>query len=528
MNENNATSKGIVLLAMLLGFLAGVVVCGRNGCGSARSGRADSGDATVKEVYDLIGSEYVDAMGSDSLNEQLLNAMLSSLDPHSHWLSVSELERQQEEMSGGFDGIGVILRYRDDTVWAGTVMEGSPAQLAGIHPGDRIIMVDGDTVSGVKMQGEDVVKRIRGEKGTRVRLTILRGNANKKMTLTAVRNAIPIQSVPYSGMLDKRTGYIKIVRFGETTYKEFHYALAELKARGMERLIIDLRGNGGGLLEAATSIANDLLPSGRLIVYTEGARQRRNDTRSRGKAFFEGEVVVMIDELSASASEVVSGAIQDNDRGLIVGRRSFGKGLVQRQFDLKDGSALWLTVARYYTPSGRCIQRPYDKGTDEYYASYLEQMMADMESDSIVSTITDTTKFYTSGGRVVYGGGGIFPDKVLSYLRDTCLIYVNALINRGCVTDLVLDYVKGNYETLIRKYPTEDVFVNKFVVDNEMLHKLFQFAEAKGIKTNIQSARKYDRLIRTTLKANLGECLYSTETFYRIYTPCDYEVEQVL
>jgi len=527
MNENNSTSKSIVLLAMLLGLLAGIVISGRKSNNSQLFANDDGKMSTLKEVYNLIGEEYVDAMDADSLDEQLVNGMLATLDPHSRYLSVNELERQQEEMRGGFDGIGVILRYRNDTVWAGTVLNGSPAKRAGVHPGDRIILVDKDTVSGVKMTGDDVVKRIRGSKGTKVQLSLLRGSENRMLKVSIVRNAIPTPSVPYSGMLDKRTGYIKIIRFGETTYKEFHYALANLKAQGLEKLVIDLRGNGGGLLDAAINIANDLLPNGSLIVYTEGARQRRSDTRARGKAFYEGEVVIMIDELSASASEVVSGAIQDNDRGLIVGRRSFGKGLVQRQFDLNDGSALWLTVARYYTPSGRCIQRPYDKGTDEYYSSYLEQMMADMESDSIVSTITDTTKYYTKNGRVVYGGGGIFPDKVLSYLRDTNLIFVNALINKGCVTDLVLEYVKNDYETLIKKYPTEDEFVKSFVVDDMIMRRLYKYAASKGVKKNERSARKYDSLLRTTVKANLGECLYRTETFYRIYAPCDHELAQI-
>lgn len=527
MNENNTTSKSIVLLAMLLGLLLGLVISGENGNGSRLFGNDSGNTSTVGEIYDLIGEKYVDKLDADSLTDQLVNGMLATLDPHSHYLSVKELARQQEEIRGGFDGIGVVLRYRGDTVWVGTVMTGGPAHRAGLHPGDRIIAVDGDTVSGVKMSGDDVVSRIRGAKGSKVRLSLLRGSDNSPLSVSVVRGSIAMPSIPYSGMLDKRTGYIKLVRFGETTYREFHYALAELKAKGMEKLILDLRGNGGGLLDAAINIANDLLPHGSLIVYTEGARQRRNDTRARGKAFYEGDLVVMIDEISASASEVVSGAVQDNDRGLIVGRRSFGKGLVQRQFDLSDGSALWLTVARYYTPSGRCIQRPYDKGTDEYYQSYLERMLFEMENDSIVSAITDTTKYFTKKGRVVYGGGGIYPDKVLSYMRDTDLVFVNSLINKACISDFVLDCLKNDYESLIKTYPTEQAFVDRFAVDDTMLRRLFAYAATKGVRKNEQSARKYDRLIRTTLKANLGECLYRTETFYRIYAPCDHELGQV-
>ena len=527
MNDNNTTSKSIILLAMLLGLLAGIAFCGRKDRTGHIGNTGSRGESTLEAVYDLVRKEYVDIVDRDSVDERMINSMLSSLDPHSRYLAPKELERQQEEMRGGFDGIGLILRYRNDTVWAGTVMDGSPAQRAGVHAGDRVIAVNGDTVSGVNMSGEEVVKRIRGRKGTRVTMSLLRGADSRPVKVSIRRDAIATPSIPYSGMLDRHTGYIKLIRFGETTYREFHTALAQLKAEGMERLILDLRGNGGGLLDAAINIANDLLPNGNLIVYTEGANQRRNDTRSRGRAFYEGDVIVMIDELSASASEVVSGAIQDNDRGTIVGRRSFGKGLVQRQFDLENGGALWLTVARYYTPSGRCIQRPYDKGTDEYYESYLEQMLEDMDNDSIVSAITDTTKYYTKKGRVVYGGGGIFPDKVLSYLKDSNLVYINALINRRFVSDIVLDYVKCNYDMLTKEYPREDDFVKKFIVNNDLVNELYAYAGKNGLKKNERSAKKYNNLIRTTLKANIGECLYGTAAFYRIYAPCDYELSQV-
>lgn len=522
-NENNSTSKSIVLLAMLLGLLAGIVIAPN----VKKGGVADlSGEkSTVEEAYELIESAYVDSLNGDSLDGQLVRGMLEMLDPHSNYLSAKELERQHEELSGGFDGIGVILRHRNDTVWAGEVLRGSPAE-GIVRPGDRIIAVDDSVVSGVKRDAEETVKLIRGRKGTRVRLTLLRGKASAKQEVTIVRGSIAVPSVAYSGMLDKETGYVKVTRFGETTYKEFHRALANLKAQGMEHLVIDLRGNGGGLLDVAVNMANDLLPHGRLIVYTEGAHHRRTDTYARGRAFYEGKVTVMIDELSASASEVLAGAIQDNDRGEIVGRRSFGKGLVQQQFPMKGGAALWLTVARYYTPSGRCIQRPYDKGSDEYYESYLERMLAEMESDSIVSAITDTTKYYTKKGRVVYGGGGIFPDKVLSYLRDEDLVYVNSLINKGCLMDLALDLVKCDYEGLMKRYPTEDSFADRYVVDNAMMERLYAYGAKKGVKKDAKSARKYDKLLRTTMKAYIGECLYGTETFYRINAASDHELQQ--
>ena len=524
MDQNNTTSKSIVLLAMLLGLLLGVVVAPY----FTKKKAAGKMDGKVQEVYDLIEGDYVDNLSGDTLESLLVNGMLAELDPHSHYLTAEELRKETEGLTGGFDGIGVVLRYRGDTVYANEVIAGSPAEVAGVHPGDRILMVGADTVSGVKMPYGEAVKLIRGKRGTVVTLSILRGKSGKPMKVGIVRGGINVPSVPYSGVLRAGVGYIKVHKFGETTYGEFHKALSELKSQFVETVIIDLRGNNGGLLEAAVRMANDLLPNGALIVYTEGAHQRKNETYSRGRAFYEGKVIVMIDEQSASASEVLSGAIQDNDRGTIVGRRSFGKGLVQRQFDMKDGSALWLTVARYYTPSGRCIQRSYDKGTDEYYESYIERMIYEMENDSIVSSITDTTKYYTKQGRVVYGGGGIYPDKVISYLRDMDLIYVNTLFNKGCLSDVALDYIVENYETLKRRYTTADAFVKQFHVDGVLMNRLMDNANKMGIKYNAKSARKYDGFIRTMLKAYIGESIYGTATFYRIYATNDHELKQVL
>ena len=523
--KNEKSIKGLLLLAMLLGAVIGGISYPYLFKRTSKSiGRSDK----VQEVFNMIGNEYVDSMNKDSLETMMLDGMLAELDPHSHYFTASDLKKEEERISGGFDGVGIILRYRNDTVFANSVIPGSPAERCGIQPGDRIMMVGNDSVTGVKMAGEDVVNLIRGRKGTFVTLSILRGPNANPMNIRLVRGSIATPTVPYSGLLSNKTGYIKVQTFGQTTYREFHSALYNLKTHFVDTLIIDLRGNGGGLLDAAIDIANDLLPNGSLIVYTEGAHQKRVDTYARGRAFYEGHVIIMIDEQSASASEVVSGAIQDNDRGIIVGRRSFGKGLVQRQMDLSDGSAVWLTVARYYTPSGRCIQRPYDKGTDAYYTSYLERMITEMENDSIVSSVTDTTKYFTKQGRVVYGGGGIFPDHVLSYHRDPLLVYVNNIFNKGCISDMALDYVVMNFANLKSRYNSADDFVNNFKVSDNMMRSLEKRASDKGIKYDAPSARKYDQFIRTLLKAYIGESLFDMATFYRINATNDHELQQVL
>ncbi len=514
------------MLAMLLGVVGGVMLAPL--LSKDKKGGTEEHVSKLEELTRLIDNEYVDKIESDSAQSAMLNGLLMGMDPHSHYFSKEELSKQEEELQGGFDGIGVVLRHINDTVRANQVMEGSPAARAGVEPGDRIIKVDTTTVSGVKMKSDDVVKKIRGNRGTKVVLTLERYGESKPLRCEITRDAINTPSVPYSGMIDGKTGYIKVTKFIGPTYRDFHKALATLKEQGMSRLIIDLRGNGGGLLEIAVQMANDLLDKGDLIVYTDGAHQRRRNTYSDREAFYSGEVVVMIDEMSASASEVVAGAIQDNDRGIIVGRRSFGKGLVQQQFDLADGSAVWLTIARYYTPSGRCIQRPYDKGTDEYYTSYLTRMLEEMESDSIVSELTDSTKYYTKKGRVVYGGGGIFPDKVLSYLKDSNLIYFNALLNKSCMHDLALDYVAKNLKELRKNYPSADAFVKNFEVSDVLLQELVAYGERKNAKYDAKSARKYDKLIRTTLKAYIADNLFGTATFYKIYATTDHELAQVL
>ena len=429
-------------------------------------------------------------------------------------------------MRGSFEGVGIVLHREGDTTYVGQVMSGGPSDGVGLLPGDMIVSVDGERVSGVGMPSDSVVARLRGPRHSRVKVLVSRRDGEHEYTIR--RGVVERQSLPYSGMLDDTTGYILLSTFATTSYDEFHNALWKLKGQGMRHLIFDLRGNGGGSLADAVGIANELLPTGSLIVYTQGEHSRRHDVKaSFGGGFTKGRVTVLIDESSASASEVVSGALQDNDRATIVGRRSFGKGLVQTDFKLKDGSSVLLTTARYYTPSGRCIQRPYDDGTEEYYRSYFEQLVEETYADSVVTTVNDSTPYYTTGGRIVYGGGGILPDRVLPYRKDTSFVYFNQLQNSGLMNRVAFGYVRDNVESLMQRYADEDVFCHKFAVPEALVDELVQRAEQAGIGRDSRSLATQRRLIKNRLKAYIAQSLYGDGALYRVMLDEDEDLRQV-
>ena len=327
-------------------------------------GSAGPNSYKLNAIWNLVNSRYVDPIEGDTLVERIYASILSTLDPHSNYLSGAALAKETEALQGHFEGIGIVIKIVNDTVCVGQVIADGPSERAGLQAGDRILKVDGRKVAGVSMSSDTVISLLRGPRKSTANVEILRLSEGKARNVKIVRDVISTPSVTYSGMIDTETGYIRLSRFGATTYEEFCESLKTLKDKGMKHLVLDLRANGGGMLNAAIDICDELLPGKELIVYTEGAHQRRENAYSKpGGLFCQGKVTVIIDEFSASASEIVAGAIQDNDRGTIVGRRSFGKGLVQQQFSLPDNSAVLLTIARYYTPSGRCIQRPYDRGT---------------------------------------------------------------------------------------------------------------------------------------------------------------------
>lgn len=504
------------LIALLLGVLIGLLMAPQRQP-AAVTGLSDK----MSEIVRLVEDEYVDPTDGDTLCDAMLNAMLLSLDPHSRYLSADELRKEQVSIQGNFDGIGVVLHYLGDTVYVGEVMRDGPSARSGLRAGDLILSVDGDTVSGVGLSNEETIDRIRGPHGTRTTLTVLRHGEAKPLRFTITRGRVAMPSVAYVGMLPRHTGYINLTRFSETTAEEVHEALLQLRQEGMRRLVLDLRNNGGGLLEAAIDVADELLEKGDMIVYTEGHHQRRHNIRaSRGGLFEQGDLVVLIDEYSASASEIVAGAVQDNDRGRIYGRRSFGKGLVQRQFDLSDGSALWLTTARYYTPSGRCIQRPYSHGSDDYYMRFLERLATvptTADSSYLTQPLDDSTRYYTRQRRVVYGGGGICPDEVLPYRADSDAVAFNRLVNSGKPSRVAFEYVIRHIGALQQDYASAADFEQRF-----------RMPDIENCMPEIRqlSSRQRQRL-ETLMKAYVAQSLFGQHAFYHIYTTIDDDLERI-
>ena len=532
MNQNQKqTQRGnfiLVLVAMVLGVLMGLMFAGNS---HRRPSAATPLQGKMDEVMGLVEHEYVDRVNTDSLSERLLAVMLSELDPHSSYLSARETERADELMRGNFEGVGLVLHREGDTTYVGQVLSDGPSAGLGIRPGDLILCVDGDTVSGTGMTADSVVAHLRGPRGTSVEVVILRHTADgidpTPLRFKIRRGVIDHKTVPLSTMLDDTTGYILLTTFASTSHEEFRHALRQLKSQGMRHLIFDLRGNGGGSLQSAVGIAGDLLPRGSLIVYTQGAHSRRNNVKARFNGLYtEGRVTVMIDESSASASEVVSGALQDNDRATVTGRRSFGKGLVQTEFSLGDGSSVLLTTARYYTPSGRCIQRPYDEGTDEYYRSYVQQLIDDSYADT--AAVTDTTPYYTVGGRVVYGGGGITPDIILPYRKDSSFIYYNRLASAGLLNRVAFDHVKHHGGDLQRRYADGDAFIKNFRTDSRLLQEVARRGEKAGIARNERSLKAQQGLMANMMKAYIGQALFGDAVFYRVLLNEDEDLKKVI
>ena len=533
MTEKNkqANAGGIMLIitAMVIGVLIGLMIASHE---QTSAGQAGGLQAKVGEVMELIEREYVDSVDADSVGERLLQAMLSELDPHSVYLPASELERTDEMMRGNFEGVGIVLHREGDTTYVGQVMADGPSAGSGILPGDMIVAVDGVPVSGVGMPADSVVARLRGPRGSKVVIEVLRSTLHSPLStlhFTIRRGVVPRHTLVYSTMLDDTTGYIILSSFATTSYNEFVGALRDLLARGMRCLVFDLRGNGGGSLQDAVGIASELLPTGRLVVYTEGAHSaRRNHVVRRGGMFTSGRLVVMVDEHSASASEVVSGALQDNDRATIVGRRTFGKGLVQAERTLSDGSAMLLTTARYYTPSGRCIQRSYANGTEAYYEDYYEQLLGEAYADSMTVAILDSTPYHTVGGRVVYGGGGIAPDVPMAYRKDASFVYYNALSSKGVISREAFRYVREHAAELLKRYPDAECFRRSFTVGDDMVRTMVARGEAAGVPRNEASLRAQRPLIKAMLKANIGMALYGEQGFYDSYIPHDDDLQRTL
>ncbi|TAJ13829.1 S41 family peptidase [Marinilabiliaceae bacterium JC017] len=478
----------------------------------------------IEALLNLIEEEYVDTINKTELEEKVIPEILKNLDPHTVYIPAKNLAEVNEELEGNFGGIGVQFSLQDDTVMVVAVVSGGPSEKVGILPGDRIIAVDDSIIAGVKISTTNVMKKLRGEIGTKVKVGVHRRDAGKQLDFEIVRGPIPIHSVDVAYMIDEKTGYIKIDRFAQNTYQEFLTSLAKLKANNCQQVVIDLRGNSGGLLDVAFRLTNEFLKKNEMIFYTQGKSQPRQDVYANGAGTCQdNKVVVLIDEFSASASEIFSGAIQDNDRGIIVGRRSFGKGLVQSQIPLPDGSAIRLTVARYYTPSGRSIQKPYENGnTSEYYQDIYNRFEHGefFEKDSI--KFDDELQYKTKSGRVVYGGGGIMPDVFVP--RDTTLFsdYYWTLQSKGTTYRFALQYADNNREAI---QGFNDVKSLKAYLDKQpILREFLAFAKKEGIKYKAKQFKQSRKIIDIQLKAYIARNIMDNDGFYPIF----HEMDQVL
>ena len=479
------------------------------------------GGSKFDEVMWYVGNDYVEKPDGQKLQDGAIAALMEELDPHSAYISLEEFNEVNDPLLGSFDGIGVQFRLEKDTIAVVNVIKGGPSEKVGLLAGDRIVYVDDTLVASKKLKNEDVMRKLKGPKGTKVKVRVLRRGVKGLLDYTITRDAIPTYSVDIAYMLDNKTGYLKLSKFSATTASEFKNAVISLNAQGMKQLVFDLRGNTGGYLSAAVDIADEFLPKGSLIVYTEGRNRPRQYMKARRHGELEDiPVVVLIDGESASASEIVAGALQDNDRGTIIGRRSFGKGLVQEQIMLSDQSAIRLSVARYYTPTGRCIQKPYGDSHEEYLLESWERYENGelFHPDSI--HFADSLKYTTPKGKTVYGGGGIMPDVYVPLVDDSTEYYFNRIANTGLLYQYAFDYT-DKHRAQLQRYKTVESFDKSFAVTDAMFDALVKRAEEKGIKGTEEQKQVARREANTLLKAYIARNLFDDEGFYPIYAPLD-------
>lgn len=493
-----------------------------------RSWTGNSGNNKLEAIFDYINKSYVDTVNVNALVESAIPTIIAGLDPHSTYISAENMELTGDELEGHFSGIGVEFMLQNDTVAIVNIIPGGPSEAVGIIPGDRLIYVNDSLFVGEGLSEEKVFRNLRGKKDTKVKLDIKRGTSEELLTFEVTRADVPVKTVPVSYVMDDNVGYIKVTKFGSTTYNEFISAIAKLKKQGCESFIVDLQGNTGGYMGAAVMMVNEFLPSGNMIVYTEGRTYPRENVFADGSGTCkENQLVVLVDEGSASASEIFAGAMQDNDRGLIVGRRSFGKGLVQNRHVFKDGSALQLTIARYHTPSGRCIQKAYKKGDRTDYDMDLINRYNRGEFDSRDSIKLDNLPlFQTLSGRPVYGDDGILADVFVP--RDTVGInsYYLRVANSGALREYAFEYTEKNREVL-KKYKTWQEAA-KFLSTQPLVDNLVEYAYKKGIRRQPYLIQESRRLLQTQLEAFIIRNLYGEEGFYSIFQKDDSIIKEAL
>lgn len=479
----------------------------------------------LNRLIDYIDYDYVDDINTDSIVDVTVNGILDNLDPHSVYIPKEEMERVTENMKGDFVGIGVSFYTYKDTIAVIRPLENGPSERAGIKGGDRIIMANGDTLFGTSFDDEAIIKKLKGPINSKVELKVYRKGEPKLLDFTVKRSRIPIKSVDAGYMLTDKLGYIKINRFAETTFKEFKKALDNLIAQGATEMVLDLRDNPGGFLDIAEKMVDEFLEDDKLILFTKNKRGDVEKSFATSKGDFEeGQVYVLINENSASASEIVAGALQDNDKGVIVGRRSYGKGLVQREMDLGDGSAVRLTVSRYYTPTGRSIQRPYQKGHKDYYDEYFERLESGELLDPEKITVADSLKFVTPSGKIVYGGGGIIPDVFVPIDKGMYNETLTFLQRRGFIAYFIFEELEKDrhlYDNMSR-----ETFINEFKVSDDMVTA---FQDYLNVRTDskITFVAYYDE-IRQYLKATIADQLFGSGAFQEVFNQTDIMIEEVI
>lgn len=500
----------------------------------------DEKETTLKfeEVFGYLDAFYLEDFDGPKITDAAIVAMLKELDPHTYLIPKEDVQQSNSQINGSFVGVGIRFEIRDDTLRVVNTIEGGPCEKVGVRAGDKIVEVDGENIAGIGLKTSDVRKYLMGEKGTNVAMGIKRRGEKDLLSFDVKRDKIPLHSIPAYYMASPKTGYIKVTSFSRTTPNELVKAITELKGKGMKNLILDLQGNGGGLLSTAKFMADMFLNNDKMIVYAKGRSYRRENYIADNKdyrgnyymgekkgVFEKGKLVVLTDENSASASEIVSGSLQDWDRALIVGRRTFGKGLVQRPYKLSDGSILRVTVARYYTPSGRFIQKPYDKGVDEYYKAKADLFKNGeyMHRDSI--KLPDSLKTKTLLlGRTVYGGGGIMPDVFVPLDTMELSDMYRQLNRKGIINDFAFNYVDAQRDDLLKKYKNFSDYKNNELTTQDFMNNFFEFAKKEGVEFNESDYKTSEKIIKTLLKARIASNLWGFEKYYEIYNEKENEI----